>query len=841
MRAIFKKFSNNNKALPAFILICGLIIALLLSSIFRNVEQSKIKEGIIADAEAHSILIRQKIDSNINVLRSLKAFYDASTFIDRQGFKTFVTPLIENHKDIQSLEWIPRVPNAKLGALKALATEQGLNDFSIQEKNMSGIIQKTQEIRDYYYPVFYIEPMAENTKHIGYNIGANSDRLETMMKSAEMGREIASAPVTVTDKETYDEAHKVILIFSPIYQKSTVKNQTGLDNISGFVVMVLKIDDVISNAITNAYQDLYTNNVYIKDITEADYITPVINTPLESTTSDVIKYTDFINVAGRIWEVHINQDTDTVYSQQTSSTPVIIFWATLLLTLLVLITILQLINRRTGIQKIVKTQTKELKAAKDKIEETLNFQDLVLETIPDFVFVKDNEFKIIQANQAFINLYPKNKHDKIIGYTTLEEYPKHEVGKFLEQDKIAFETGFSEVEERITFPDGKVRTVLTKKTRFKGLDGKTYILGTSRDISDFLETTENLKNMGQIIEDSLNEVFIFDAKSYNFLQVNQGALKNIGYSLDALLMMTPIDIKPDYTLEDFEILIRPLIDGTEEKMTFETVHQRKDKSLYDVEIHLQKSLFQGNEAYVAIIMDITARKKFEEELMRSNIELERFAYVAAHDMQEPLRMVVNFAELLERFHLEELTGDAKEFLHHCIEGANQMKRLVDDLLEYSRTGEGEETLEPVDLNAAIDMALGNLQETITRKNALINISDMPVIKGSEIRMMRLFQNFIGNALKYQKPDTQPIIDIGVKDKKAEWIFWIKDNGIGIKKEYQKQIFEPFKRLHRRAVYPGTGIGLSICAKILDSMNGQIWIESEENKGTTFFFSIPKET
>ncbi len=837
---MIKNLLNNSKTLPICILLLGLGVALFLSHIFQNIEQSKIKQAILADAEARILLISQEVETNIDVLRSLKAFYNSSTYVDREEFKSFTAPLLENHTDIKTLEWVLKVPKDKLETLKNTALQQGISDFEITETYYNNDIVPVQSDRDFYYPIFYVEPMKGNRDKIGYDLGSSKIKLDALIKSSELKKEIATPPVTLLND---DMQNKHVLFFAPVYKNITSATNTDvkktINNISGFVLMTLNIYDVINHALNETYNELHDNYIRIDDVTDPNNIINIINKNADRATDKDFQYKDFITVSGRQWQINLIPDTAWLYNKESSSISSLIFWSSFLFTLFIAVIVFQLISRKAAIQKTVKEQTSELEKNKKKIEEALNFQDLILKTIPDFVFVKDKDFKIIQANDAFLELYPPEKRDHIIGYTTLEEYPKNEVDAFLKQDKIAFKKGFSEVEERITFPDGKVRTVLTKKTRFEGLDDEPYILGTSRDLTDFLEATEDLKNMGRIIEDSLNEVFIFDAKTYLFVHVNSGAMNNIGYSKEELLKMTPIDIKPDYTKESYQEIVAPLNNGAEKKIIFETAHQRKDKSLYDVEIHLQKSFFQGKDVYVAIIMDITERKKFEEELMRSNTELERFAYVAAHDMQEPLRTVVSFAELLERNHLSSLDGEAQEFLGYCVKGANQMKVLVDDLLEYSRAGDEEEHLEDVDINATIGLAIDNLQEIIDRKKAVINIGKMPIIPGNAIRMMRVFQNFIGNALKYQEADVKPIIDIDVKDSPEAWIFSIKDNGIGIKKEYHQKIFEPFKRLHRRATYPGTGIGLAICIKILNNRGGRIWVESEEGKGATFFFSIPK--
>lgn len=253
-------------------------------------------------------------------------------------------------------------------------------------------------------------------------------------------------------------------------------------------------------------------------------------------------------------------------------------------------------------------------------------------------------------------------------------------------------------------------------------------------------------------------------------------------------------------------------------------------------------------AYI-VITDLSMQKYHEElkltheqlnksleELKRSNSELKSFAYVASHDLQEPLRMVISFSQLLEKRYKDRLDDEANEFIEFIVDGAQHMKFLIDDLLAYSKVTSKIEELEAVDLEKVLSGALSNLAVSIDKNKAIITHDKLPVVYASS-QMGQVFQNLISNAIKFRGQNT-PKINISVKKDKKEWIFDISDNGIGIDSKYQKQVFEVFKRLHTREEYPGTGIGLSIVKKIIIHQGGQIWIESELGKGSTFYFTIP---
>jgi PAS domain S-box-containing protein len=245
-----------------------------------------------------------------------------------------------------------------------------------------------------------------------------------------------------------------------------------------------------------------------------------------------------------------------------------------------------------------------------------------------------------------------------------------------------------------------------------------------------------------------------------------------------------------------------------------------------------------------VCRDITQRKLAEEEiarqrveLNRSNEELQQFAYVASHDLQEPLRMVGCFVQLLEKKYKNSLDNDANEYINFTVDGVRRMQSLIQGLLEYSRISTRDYQYSPTDFNRIVQYAKANLMISIEDNHAVINNSELPVLKADENQMIRLVQNLLSNAIKYRREEA-PIINISARETENEWIFSVQDNGIGIKEEYFERIFNIFQRLHTREIYSGEGLGLAICKKIIERHQGRIWLESEPGRGTTFFFSLP---
>jgi light-regulated signal transduction histidine kinase (bacteriophytochrome) len=225
------------------------------------------------------------------------------------------------------------------------------------------------------------------------------------------------------------------------------------------------------------------------------------------------------------------------------------------------------------------------------------------------------------------------------------------------------------------------------------------------------------------------------------------------------------------------------------------------------------------------------------ELTRSNTDLQQFAYIASHDLFEPLRMVISFLQLLKEHSSEKLDKEAHEFIGFAMDGARRMQALITDLLAYSRVDTRTQTFEPTDCETVLEGALGNLKIAIEEGGAIITHQPLPTVLGDIVQLIQLFQNLIGNAIKFHSA-VPPHIDIGVTQKDGEWEFSFRDNGIGIDPRHFNRIFEIFQRLHTRQEYAGTGIGLAICKRIVERHGGRMWVQSIVGEGSTFLFTLP---
>ena len=271
----------------------------------------------------------------------------------------------------------------------------------------------------------------------------------------------------------------------------------------------------------------------------------------------------------------------------------------------------------------------------------------------------------------------------------------------------------------------------------------------------------------------------------------------------------------------------------------------RDGSEFPIELAISPILWGKRRLFAAFVRDVTERKRAEqelarraEELARSNADLEQFAYVASHDLQEPLRMVASYTQLLARRYKGKLDADADEFIGFAVDGATRMQHLIQDLLSFSRVTTKGKELQVTDSRAACDQAITNLRAAIAESGAVVKTGSLPTVRADATQLTQLFQNLIGNAIKYRN-ERKPEVQVAAAPVEDRWVFSVQDNGIGIEPQYFERIFQMFQRLHTRKEYTGTGIGLAICRKIVERHGGRIWVESELGKGSTFLLTIPR--
>jgi PAS domain S-box-containing protein len=387
-------------------------------------------------------------------------------------------------------------------------------------------------------------------------------------------------------------------------------------------------------------------------------------------------------------------------------------------------------------------------------------------------------------------------------------------------------------------------------------DGMVY--GSCRDITERKENEQIIKRFSRIFEESLNEIFLFDAKTLKFVQVNNAALHNLEYSLEELKTRTPLDIKPLLKPEQFTDLIQPLLTNKKQRITFETVHQRKDKTQYPVEVHLQLLQFNKERLFAAIIVDISERKAAEDaikkmnaelesrveqrtlELQVANKELEAFAYSVSHDLRAPLRGIIGFTQILAEEYGSKLDAQGKHICSVIQKNTYKMEQLIDAILRFSRLERSRLNKSLMNMNLLVDAVYAELTAEAEPNAVRMKKEPLGQVYADKEMMHQVWINLLSNAIKFTSKTDNPEISISCKQENNQIIYCVKDNGTGFNMKYADKLFEVFQRLHSEKEYPGTGVGLALVHRILHRHGGNIWAHSEPGKGAEFYFSLPVE-
>ena len=399
---------------------------------------------------------------------------------------------------------------------------------------------------------------------------------------------------------------------------------------------------------------------------------------------------------------------------------------------------------------------------------------------------------------------------------------------------------------RIVTPDQQVRWInATGKATYDDSGRPVRMIGICADITERRQAEEVLRTREQqfqmMFENHDAVMLLINPETGAIIDANGAAARFYGYDFATLISKNINDINALDPNEIKTVCSRALHG---ERNTFIFPHRIAGGETRMVEVNASPITHKGQTILFSIIHDITDRIRAEEqlrktlaELSRSNEELQQFAYVASHDLREPLRMVVSYTELLAKRYGNQLDDAANKFIAYAVEGATRLQRLIDDLLAFSRVGTKRQPQESAPTGELLDAAVHNLQAAIEESGAVITHDALPTVRADHSQLIQLFQNLVGNAIKFRRPGAPPHIHVTACNLGQEWQFSVADNGIGIDPQFNERIFVIFQRLHAREQYPGTGIGLAICKRIVERHGGRIWVESTPGEGTTFHFTL----
>ncbi len=496
-----------------------------------------------------------------------------------------------------------------------------------------------------------------------------------------------------------------------------------------------------------------------------------------------------------------------------------------------------------GLQLKVSQRTQDLARVNQALEKSEKYFRALIENALDVVTILDGEGTIVYESPSI---------QRTLGYGAAELNGVNAFTLVHPEDLARVQVAFGEALGK----PGNIRTV---KYRFRHKDGSWRVLesiGTnllsdeairgvvvnSRDMTleeqahqALEEREERIRLLVENVQDYA--IFLLDPEG-RIASWNVGAQRIKGYGAEEVMgrhfscFYTPEDVQAG---KPGKLLHQAVQEGRVED---EGWRVRKDGTRYwaDTILTALKDPRGRLRGFAKITRDMTQRKQIEE-LARSNQELEQFAYLASHDLQEPLRMVASYVQLLAHKYGNRLDEEADTYIQQAVDGAKRMQALIHDLLAYSRVSNQKRSFDRVDFEEALAEALRNLEAGVREAGAQITHDPMPTVVGDYAQFLQLFQNLIGNSLKF-RGNKPPLIHVGAVQKGQEWLFSVKDNGIGIDPQYADKIFEIFRRLHTRSEYPGTGIGLAICRKVVSHHGGRIWVESKEGEGASFYWTLP---
>ena len=518
--------------------------------------------------------------------------------------------------------------------------------------------------------------------------------------------------------------------------------------------------------------------------------------------------------------------------------------------------VLARIDKQVGLQKLqqqLKEQNYQLQQSQSLLASILNSS---LDAVVAYSAVRNSEGNIVDFQWLLINPAAEKFYglllNEIVGKNLLAELSQVRNNGLFDLYVSVVETGET-VDREFSYEHERDTIVWLHIVAVKLNDGLAV---TFRNITDRKRAEIALRDSEERFRAIFEQAAVGIAKSAlggQFMRVNPGFCQIVRYPESELLQQNWQAITHPDDIEADREYVRSLLSGDIQTFSLEKRLLCKDEAVRwaNVTVSAMRDAKGTPQYLICAIEDISQRKlvqellqasldtqtRYAQELTRSNAELEQFSYVASHDLQAPLSTIAGYAQLLEKRCHNQLDAQGNKFIRNIVNSCGRMQALIDDLLEYSRVGRSEKPFDVIDCNLVFEDACANLQLAIRQDQASVTRGDLPRVRGDSFQLLQLFQNLIGNAIKYRSSEA-PMVRVSASRQGDSWVFSVQDNGIGIAEQYHPRIFQLFQRLHSQKQYSGTGIGLAICQRIVDRHGGHLWVESEPNRGSTFYFSIP---
>ncbi len=734
-----------------------------------------------------------------------------------------------------------------IGLIAAVANEDVPQFLDTQRAFAPNFEIHPKRVAEEYWPIYSIIPLRGNEKALGLDLAHEPNRITAAKAARDTGTAQVTAPIVLVQDSMQTPG---FLFYAPFYRPGTSRDGNERQ-FSGLVYAPFVFQKLLAGVL-----DMERRRITIQITDEANVLfNEHLANQEDYDPKPLFSREVPVPVYGRTWQFSISS-TQSFRELVDSTQPTTILFVGLLLN--VLLTSLFVANSFAARSALGYAR---------KMTSDLEKLGLAARVNQIGVWDLDPISGRLEWDDAMFTLYGCAREDFIGTYeawcSTLHPQDRGEAEAAFQS---ALDCGSFDCEFRVVHPNGCVRHISAKAVAFRDHTGRAIrMLGTNTDITDrkfAASEHEETRRMKAAIQDYAG-VAIIATDTNGFIKIfNRSAEHMLGYSKEEVLgiQTSALFHDPDEIAQrarelsselqqriepGFEVVIAKAKCGISEQREWKYI--RKDGDVLPVLLTVT-ALRDENDTingYLGIAADISERKIASQELenanaslARSNEELAQFAYAASHDLQEPLRKVTSFCELLREECSGELTSDGQQYVTYIVDSARRMRTLIKDLLAYSRIESAASESIEVNANEAVQFAIDNLAESIRESGAIVTVDALPVIEANPSRVAQLFQNLLGNAIKY-RGDQTPKVHVSSSIADDQWSFAIEDNGIGILPAHRDQIFGIFKRLHTQSEYKGNGIGLAICKRIVEQLGGQIWVETSESGGSVFRFTVPR--
>ncbi len=807
---LFRRDQSETPQRKAYVVLPLLVLFSIAVAVFHHIKdlnQMHSQKELQASAELYAQTLYVELRYYVDTLHDLREVVttlnasDSGKSFDPEIFSSFSASILERHEGAQGVFWSPRVS----------AQERDAESSILMFDDDRNLVTRNQE--DAYFPISFFKHRYKIPDISGLDLTALEGLSPLIERSIKTGTvELSTAPALFSA----DNLHSVFATV-PVFQT----DENGHDTCLGVISMVFRYDKTLSRiadtvSLYNMQMTLLfgeeRKNTFLKEIEEAESLSHVIPVLIGDKEGYLVLY----RYASMEWTV----------------------WFTLgvsiFITYLVSCFLLIVTGHIAVTQKIVARKTKEL-------QESRNFLSTIMDHVPDALFVRNEKSEIIAANKTFLEQWSPAERSEIIGTTGFADMPDDIRERQVYLDRLTWEKGKSEGYEDRRDYRGNTRRMFAKKRVFKDEHDNAFIIGISRDMTEFLLT----QNKMQVMFENTSEGVITLKSDGRIESYNKACEHILGYGTEDILGQDMRVFEPDVKNAGSEYKYFNLDSCFSDmgcRQGCEVYVQHQNGKVFPVYMSFTSISIGAQIFYSAMVRDISKEKEMEEELKRSNRELEAFAYIASHDLKAPLRHIAMSAEYLKGEYQAVLDEKGNEFLDILMTGSHRMTDMIESLLTYARVGQGNVTFEALELNNVLDITIDMLSVSIAETNAEITIEkDLPNVRGNSGLLVTLFQNLIDNAVKYQPDGQVPHVHISAIDDGEDIYIRICDNGIGIPPQYADKVFSIFQRLHADDEYQGSGVGLAISKRIVVFHGGEIYIDNTRDElGSCFVVKLPVE-